>query len=131
MPAKFCVGVGAAWGVAAWGSSSLGGQKFQKSPRAPGSRLCLLPALGEIFRNDLIPVGVGAGPSCAPLFTGVYSKPRKVLYFLMLLPDRGRFPLTPRPSHRALGVIYWLIKPMRETKAKDQPLLLGEGYKMI
>lgn len=54
-----------------------------------------------------------------------------LFFFLMLLPDRGHFPLTPRPSHRVVGVIYWLIKPMRETKAKDQPLLLGEGHKMI
>lgn len=26
--------------------------------------------------------------------------------------------------------LFWLIKLMRETKAKDQPLLLGEGGKM-
>lgn len=49
------------------------------------------PALGEILRNDLIPVGVGAGPSHTLLFTGVYGKPCKVLCFLMLLPDRGHF----------------------------------------
>lgn len=91
MPAKFYVGVGTAWGVAALRSSSLGGQKFQKSLRVPSSRLCLLPALGEILRNDLIPVGVGAGPSHTLLFTGVYGKPCKVLCFLMLLPDRGHF----------------------------------------
>lgn len=113
----------------------MGGQKFQKSLRAPSSRLCLLPALGEILKNDLSPVGVGAGQSHTLLFTGVYGKPFKVLFFFSshASPRQRALPSdpTPRPSHRVLGVIYWLIKPMRETEAKDQPLLLGEGHKMI
>lgn len=45
------------------------------------------------------------------------ANPAKALLFLMLLPDRGPFPLTPGPSHR---VLFWLIKLMRETKAMTE-----------
>lgn len=65
MPAKFYVGAGQP------GERQPGRPEVLEIPEGTHSHLCLLPALGGILKNDLSPVGVGAGQSHTMLFTGV------------------------------------------------------------
>lgn len=53
------------------------------------------------------------------------ANPARALLFLMLLPDRGPFPLTPGPSHRVLDAIVLANKADERDQGQGPALALG------